>query len=97
VAKRALSLDQLDLFVHGRVVDTTRLVAEFGFQPRSTAEAFGEFIAAQRPGALLGPEVIRAAEQTILDLRSGSAGSPDLRSGSAGTPEQIRQVRGERA
>ena len=33
-ARRAVSLDQLDLFVHGRVVDTTRLVKEFGFEPR---------------------------------------------------------------
>ena len=66
-ARRAVSLDQLDLFVHGRVVDTTRLVKEFGFEPRSTAEAFGEFIAAQKSGALLGPDVVRAAERVILE------------------------------
>jgi UDP-glucose 4-epimerase len=66
-ARRTVSLDQLDLFVHGRVVDTTRLVKEFGFEPRSTADAFGEFIAAQRSGALLGPDVVRAAERVILD------------------------------
>ncbi len=68
VAKRRLSLDQLDLFVHGRVVDTTRLVDEFGFEPRSTPEAFDDFIAAHRPGALLGADVVRAAERTILDM-----------------------------
>jgi UDP-glucose 4-epimerase len=66
-AKRRLSLDQLDLFVHGRVVDTTRLVKEFGFEPRSTAEAFEDFIRAHRPGALLGADAVRAAERTILD------------------------------
>ena len=44
------SLDQLDLFVHGRVVDNSALVAEFGFEPRSTAEAFDEFVRAQQPG-----------------------------------------------
>jgi UDP-glucose 4-epimerase len=66
-ARRAVSLDQLDLFVHGRVVDTTRLVKEFGFEPRSTAEAFDEFIAAQRSGALLGADVVRAAERVILE------------------------------
>jgi UDP-glucose 4-epimerase len=65
--RRAVTLDQLDLFVHGRVVDTTRLVKEFGFEPRSTADAFEEFIAAQREGALLGPEVVRAAERVILE------------------------------
>ena len=37
VGPRDFSLDQLDLFVHGRVVDTTRLIEEFGFEPRSTA------------------------------------------------------------
>src|SRR4029453_15274330 len=31
-----IGLDQIDLFVHGRVVDTTRLVKEFGFPPRTT-------------------------------------------------------------
>jgi UDP-glucose 4-epimerase len=66
-AKRRLSLDQLDLFVHGRVVDTTRLVKEFGFEPRSTAEAFDDFIRAHQPGAVLGADVVRAAERTILD------------------------------
>ena len=30
LAKSTLSLDQLDLFVHGRVVDTSRLATEFG-------------------------------------------------------------------
>ena len=46
---------------------TTRLVKEFGFEPRSTPEAFGEFIAAQRSGALLGADVVRAAERVILE------------------------------
>ena len=44
-------LDQVDLFVHGRVVDTTRLEQEFGFTPRSTAEAFDDFIRAHRGGS----------------------------------------------
>jgi UDP-glucose 4-epimerase len=70
------NLDQLDLFVHGRVVDTTNLVEEFGFRPRSTEEAFAELIGgpAHRspgPGGLLGtflhPEAVAAAEQRILD------------------------------
>src|SRR5262245_44141610 len=39
-AGRGISQDQIDLFVYGRVVDISRLVAEFGFTPRSTPEAF---------------------------------------------------------
>jgi UDP-glucose 4-epimerase len=60
------SLDQLDLFVHGRVVDTGRLVEEFGFQPRSTAEAFDDFIRGQGIGPF-GPQRVRAAEKLILE------------------------------
>jgi UDP-glucose 4-epimerase len=60
------SLDQLDLFVHGRVVDTTSLVQEFDFEPRSTAEAFDEFVRAQVPGPL-GPQRLREAEKLILE------------------------------
>ncbi|AVT36569.1 NAD-dependent epimerase/dehydratase family protein [Plantactinospora sp. BB1] len=60
-------LDQVDLFVHGRVVDTTRLSTEFGFTPRSTAAAFEEFIASHREGTVLGPEQLRRAEQAIID------------------------------
>ncbi|WP_240942196.1 NAD-dependent epimerase/dehydratase family protein [Planosporangium thailandense] len=60
------SLDQLDLFVHGRVVDTTRLVEEFGFEPRSTAAAFDDFIRGAGFGPL-GPDRVRRAERAILD------------------------------
>jgi UDP-glucose 4-epimerase len=60
------SLDQLDLFVHGRVVDTSRLIEEFGFEPRSTPAAFDNFIRGAGFGPL-GPDTVRAAEQAILD------------------------------
>ena len=63
----AFSLDRLDLLVHGRVVDTSRLVAEFGFQPRSTAEAFDDFVRTHGSGATLGPEAVRSAENLILE------------------------------
>ncbi len=62
-----LGLDQIDLFVHGRVVDTTRLVDEFGFTPRSTAEAFADFVRASAGGAALGSDRLVAAERAILD------------------------------
>jgi UDP-glucose 4-epimerase len=60
------SLDQLDLFVHGRVVDTTRLVREFGFEPRPTAAAFDDFIRGAGFGPL-GPDTVRGAERAILE------------------------------
>lgn len=58
------SLDQLDLFVHGRVVDTGRLVREYGFTPRTTVEAFDDFL--QGIGA--GPvrrNAVRSAERAV--------------------------------
>ena len=62
-----IGLDQIDLFVHGRVVDTTRLVREFGFTPRSTAEAFDDFIRGHTTGSSLTGDRLAAAEQAILD------------------------------
>lgn len=79
------SLDQLDLFVHGRVVDTTRLTEEFGFVPRSTPEAFDDLIRGRdmhRPtaGALLRPDFVATTERLALDvfrvLRSLVGGQP---------------------
>jgi UDP-glucose 4-epimerase len=67
-----LTHDQLDLFVHGRVVDNRALIEEFGYRPRSTAEAFDDFIRGQdlhRPGQLaaLRPETVAAVEARIRD------------------------------
>jgi UDP-glucose 4-epimerase len=62
-----IGLDQIDLFVHGRVVDTTRLVREFGFTPRTTAETFEDFIQGHRAGSTLTAGRLAAAEQAILD------------------------------
>jgi UDP-glucose 4-epimerase len=66
------SLDQLDLFVHGRVVDVGRLRSEFGFTPRSTPEAFEALVEGRgllRPGsgATLRPTAVAATEAMILD------------------------------
>jgi UDP-glucose 4-epimerase len=67
IAPRGFSLDQLDLFVHGRVVDTSRLVEEFDFEPRSTATAYADFLRGHTSGALLPRESVRAAEEMILE------------------------------
>jgi len=65
IAPRDFSLDQLDLFVHGRVVDTSHLVDEFGFEPRSTAEAFADFVRGQDDGPVPS-EAIQSAESGLL-------------------------------
>jgi len=62
-----IGLDQIDLFVHGRVVDTSRLVREFGFTPRTTAAAFDDFIHGHRTGRALSADRLEAAERAILD------------------------------
>jgi UDP-glucose 4-epimerase len=66
------SLDQLDLFVHGRVVDTGRLTEEFGYRPRSTQEAFADFVEGRqlhRAGGfgVLRPDTVSAMETLVLD------------------------------
>jgi UDP-glucose 4-epimerase len=62
-----IGLDQIDLFVHGRVVDTSRLVKEFGFTPRSTEAAFDDFIKGHHNGSSLTADRLVAAERAILD------------------------------
>ena len=82
-----IGLDQIDLFVHGRVVDTTRLVAEFGFTPRSTAEAFDDFIKGHANGSSLTADRLAAAERAILD---------GVRRVRAAAAEQVAAVGGAR-
>jgi UDP-glucose 4-epimerase len=81
------SLDQLDLFVHGRVVDTTRLIEEYGYQPRSTEEAFDDLVRGRgltRPGAfaVLRPETVAAVETLVLNgIRAVRAAAGTARRG----------------
>jgi UDP-glucose 4-epimerase len=82
-----IGLDQMDLFVHGRVVDTTRLVEEFGFEPRSTAAAFDDFINGHRGASSLTAARIEAAERAILEgIRRVRAAAADEDTPSVGTP-----------
>jgi UDP-glucose 4-epimerase len=62
-----IGLDQIDLFVHGRVVDISRLIEEFGYTPRTTAEAFDDFIRGHANSASLTVDRLAAAEKAILD------------------------------
>jgi UDP-glucose 4-epimerase len=81
IGPRGFSLDQLDLFVHGRVVDTSRLIEEFGFEPRTTADAFADFLRGHAAGRLLPREAVAAAEREILaqirQVRSRAGGRSD--------------------
>jgi UDP-glucose 4-epimerase len=65
------SMDQLDLFVHGRVVDVNKLIKEYGYTPRPTAEAFEDMIKGRRLHeasrlTFLRPEQVTAAESAVL-------------------------------
>jgi UDP-glucose 4-epimerase len=62
-----VSQDQIDLFVYGRVVDTSRLAAEFGFTPRSTTEAFAAFVRSHATWSSLTPDRLAAAEASFLE------------------------------
>jgi len=59
-------LDQVDLFVHGRVVDTTRLTKEYGVTPRTTTEAFADFLRGRVSSGVLSGDRLAAAERAIL-------------------------------
>ena len=79
----SIGLDQIDLFVHGRVVDTTRLIREFGFTPRTTAQAFDDFITGHANGSSLTSDRLAAAERAILDgiRRARAAGAERIGAG----------------
>ena len=62
------SPEQMRYLEHGRVADVSRLQAEFGWGPRSTSEAFDDFVAQAVRRRVLTPEHAAAAEQKVLDL-----------------------------
>ncbi|RMI30854.1 NAD-dependent epimerase/dehydratase family protein [Nocardia stercoris] len=73
---KAFTSEQIDYFLFGCGLDTTRMRTELGFEPRwTTVQAFDDYIggAALRP--VLDPRWIDAAENTLLGLvgRIGSA------------------------
>jgi UDP-glucose 4-epimerase len=61
------SIDQLDFLVHGRVVDTTRLVTEFGYRPRPTVDAFDDFVRGRDLTSVISPDNVAAVERLLLD------------------------------
>lgn len=67
------SPDQINLLTYGRVVDTTRMRSELGFQPAfSTARAFDDFRSTQRTGAVtVASRLVEAALRQGLAVRRG--------------------------
>lgn len=90
IGRRGFGLDQVDLFVHGRVVDTSALAEEYGFTPRSTAAAFDDFLRGHALGAVASPARLAAAERAVLSaIRqvraavASAAGAPAAGAGAA--------------
>lgn len=88
LAKRSglvdFSLDQLDFLKHGRVVDTSRLSAEYGFRPRSTADAFDDFVRGHQLASVISPDNVAAMEGLLVDqIRQARRGFAPA---GAGTP-----------
>ncbi|WP_051499066.1 NAD-dependent epimerase/dehydratase family protein [Nocardia sp. BMG51109] len=73
---REFTTEQIDYFHFGCGLDTTRMRAELGFQPRwTTVQAFDDFVggAALRP--VLDPRWIDAAESRLLGLIGAGVGA----------------------
>ncbi|RDI52026.1 NAD-dependent epimerase/dehydratase family protein [Nocardia mexicana] len=73
---REFTAEQIDYFHFGCGLDTTRMRAELGFQPRwTTVQAFDDFVggAALRP--VIDPRWIDAAETRLLGLVGAGAGA----------------------
>ena len=60
------SPEQMRYLEHGRVADVSRLEAELGWAPRSTAEAMRTFT--ERAPRLLNPETVAAVERRVLQV-----------------------------
>jgi UDP-glucose 4-epimerase len=64
-----LTPEQLRFLNVGRVVDTTRLREQFGFEPRWTSrQAFDDFIRGHDVRPVVDPELVTAAEQRLGGL-----------------------------
>ena len=72
------SPEQLRFLTYGRGVDTTRMRAVLGFEPRyTTAACFDDFVCTRRLNTRFPPEAVARVEQRLLAaLTAGSAGRP---------------------
>jgi UDP-glucose 4-epimerase len=63
------SPEQLRFLEHGRVVDTNRLVRDFGYQPKySTEDALDDFIGGRELSKIIDPALVAGAEERLLSL-----------------------------
>ncbi len=63
------STEQMRFLNFGRVVDLTRLIDDFGFEPRwTTTQAFDDFVRGKALAPVLGPERIASLERGVLGL-----------------------------
>jgi UDP-glucose 4-epimerase len=62
------SPDQMEFLYYGRVVDTTRLKKQFGYQPVfSTAQAFDSFLAGAGIAPVITRDAVGRVEATITE------------------------------
>jgi UDP-glucose 4-epimerase len=74
--------DQLDYHRYGRVMDTTRMRAELGFEPKwTTLEAFDDFVRGRGLTPIIDPGWVRSVESRALALAQRWGGVASERRG----------------
>jgi UDP-glucose 4-epimerase len=64
-----ISRDQFDYLSYGRVMDTSRMRSELGFQPKwTTAEAFDDYIRGRSLTPIIDPHRVRSWESRAISL-----------------------------
>ena len=64
-----ISRDQFDYLSYGRVMDTTRMRSELGYQPKwTTAEAFDDYVRGRGLTPIVGPDRVRSWEDRAISL-----------------------------
>jgi len=59
--------DQLDYLSYGRVMDTTRMRTDLGFEPKwTTLEAFDDFVRGRGLTPIIDPDWVRSMEGRAL-------------------------------
>ncbi len=72
---RSFTHEQLDYFHFGCGLDTTRMRAELGFEPRwTTVEALDDFVRGTGLTPVIRPEWVDRAEATALGLVGAGGG-----------------------
>lgn len=64
-----ISRDQFDYLSYGRVMDTSRMRSELGFQPKwTTAEAFDDYVRGRSLTPIIDPHRVRSWESRAISL-----------------------------